>query len=97
MLPKMSNGRAHLIISGRVQGVFFRAFTERTAITHNLTGWVRNMPGGEVEAVFEGERQGIESAIRQCHLGPPSSKVYNIDVRWEEFTGEYKGFSIRYY
>lgn len=93
----MDKARAHLIISGRVQGVFYRAFAERTALANGLNGWARNLPGGEVEAVFEGERKNIEEAIRQCYKGPPASKVKNIDVRWAEFKDEFKTFSIRHF
>jgi acylphosphatase len=93
----MPKARAHLLISGRVQGVFFRAFTEEVALSYGLKGWVRNVPDGRVEALFEGEKTAIEEAIRQCYIGPPASKVENIDVKWEEFQGEYNSFSIRYF
>lgn len=92
----MQNSRAHLIISGRVQGVFYRAFTEDTALSLRLTGWVRNLRNGNVEAVFEGEKDKIEKAISICYKGPPGSKVTNIDVKWEDFQGEFSSFSIRY-
>lgn len=93
----MAKARAHLLISGRVQGVFFRAFTEDTARSCGLTGWVRNTSGGDVEAIFEGEKVDIETAIGLCYQGPPSSHVTNIDVAWEDYTGEFRGFSIKYF
>jgi len=93
----MANARAHLLISGRVQGVFFRAFTEEAARKLGLGGWVRNTSSGEVEAVFEGERKDIEHAIDLCYKGPPASRVTAIDVRWEDYTGEFKSFSVRYF
>jgi acylphosphatase len=93
----MANARAHLLIRGRVQGVFYRAFTEDTARSLSLKGWVRNTPGGDVEAVFEGRKKDIEEAINKCHIGPPASHVTDIDVRWENFKGEFPSFSVRYF
>ena len=90
----MSEARAHLIISGFVQGVWYRAFTERTAGAVGLAGWVRNLPDGSVEAVMEGPRAAIEMAILECKKGPPSSRVDNIEVEWEEPTGEFDSFRI---
>ncbi|NIT03510.1 acylphosphatase [Candidatus Saccharibacteria bacterium] len=93
----MANARAHLLIRGRVQGVFYRAFTEDTARSLGLKGWVRNTAGGDVEAVFEGKKEDIEAAINECHIGPPASNVTDIDVRWEDFKGEFPSFSVRYF
>jgi acylphosphatase len=93
----MADARARLLIRGRVQGVFFRAFTEETARSLGLKGWVRNTPGGDVEAVFEGKKQDIERAIDLCHEGPPASNVTGIDVKWQDFKGEFPSFSVRYY
>jgi acylphosphatase len=93
----MPSARAHLIISGHVQGVFYRGFTEETAVSLGLTGWVRNTSEGDVEALFEGDRASIEKAIRSCYDGPPAARVDNIDVRWEEFKGEFRSFSVRYF
>ncbi len=87
--------RAHLIISGRVQGVYYRAFTQNTALRLGLHGWVRNMPDGGVEAVFEGQRQLIEQAISACKKGPSGSRVDHIAAAWQEPSGE-QGFEIRY-
>lgn len=93
----MANARAHLIISGRVQGVFYRAFTEDAAHSLGLKGWVKNRSDGDVEAVFEGKKEDIESAIRSCYKGPPAARVNNIDVKWENFKGEFDTFSVRYF
>jgi acylphosphatase len=93
----MEKARAHLIISGRVQGVFYRAFTEDIAYSFGLKGWVKNRNDGNVEAIFEGKREDIEKAISSCYKGPPASKVTNIDVKWENFKGEFDTFSIRYF
>ena len=92
----MENARAHLFIDGRVQGVFYRAFTRDIAHRLGLGGWAKNLRDGRVEAVFEGEKQAIEEAIRECNDGPPGARVINIDVQWESFTGNEQGFSVRY-
>lgn len=95
----MTKARAHLLISGRVQGVFYRAFTEEVARSLGLTGWVRNVPRGAVsmvEAVFEGDKENILQAIGQCHKGPSAAKVDKIDVKWEEFKDEFDSFYVRY-
>lgn len=93
----MAKARAHLLISGRVQGVFYRAFTEEIAMRLGLKGWVRNTAGGDVEAVFEGERKDIEHAIDLCYKGPPAAHVTGIDVKWEDYTGEFDSFSVKYF
>ncbi len=92
----MNEASAHLLISGRVQGVFFRAFTAETAQKFGLSGWVRNISRGRVEALLEGPRADIEKALRQLQEGPPASRVECIDVQWQEPTGEYDDFIIRY-
>ncbi|HDO20223.1 MAG TPA: acylphosphatase [Candidatus Bathyarchaeota archaeon] len=89
--------RAHVFISGRVQGVFFRYETRLRAIRNNVTGWVRNLPDGRVEAVFEGEKENVEAMIDFCHRGPPGAIVRKVEVIWEKPTGEFKSFQIRYY
>lgn len=92
----METARAHLFIEGRVQGVFFRAFTREVALALGLHGWVKNLRDGRVEAVFEGDKERIRQAINQCHAGPPGSRVTHIDTHWETFTGDESGFHIRY-
>jgi acylphosphatase len=88
--------RAHVHISGRVQGVFFRSETQDEAIKKNVTGWVRNLPDGRVEAVFEGEKENVENVIEFCKRGSPGARVTKVDVNWQDFTGEFKNFGIRY-
>jgi acylphosphatase len=88
--------RAHVFISGLVQGVFFRHETRLRAIRNNVTGWVRNLPDGRVEAVFEGEKENVEAMIAFCQRGPPGAIVKKIEVKWENPTGEFKDFRIRY-
>ncbi len=87
--------RAHLFIGGRVQGVCYRAFTSDQASRLGLNGWVRNMPDGRVEAVFEGRREVIEQAVIACRQGPSGALVAHMDVTWEPAAGE-NGFHIRY-
>ncbi len=87
--------RAHVKIYGRVQGVFFRANTKEMAEKLGIKGWVRNMPDGSVEAVFEGENEAVEQIIEWCHHGPPMARVEKVDVKYEEPKGE-KDFKIIY-
>lgn len=86
--------RAHVIISGRVQGVFFRAETQRTAQEHGVTGWVKNLPDGRVEAIFEGPEDAVNRVIAWCHTGPPYAVVTDVSVTREEYTGSFDRFSI---
>jgi acylphosphatase len=88
--------RAHVLVSGMVQGVFFRSETQYEAKKRNVTGWVRNLPDGMVEAVFEGEEEKVKELINFCKHGPPGARVTSVDVRWEKYTGEFKDFEIRY-
>jgi len=92
----MDEARAHVFIEGRVQGVFYRAFTRDIAHTLGLKGWVRNLHDGRVEAVLEGKKGLIEHVIQKCYAGPPGARVTNIEVKWEEFIGDLKGFAIKY-
>ncbi|MCX8204855.1 MAG: acylphosphatase [Candidatus Nezhaarchaeota archaeon] len=88
--------RAHVYISGRVQGVFFRAWTMEEAVKRGLTGWVRNLADGRVEAVFEGEKEAVEDMVRSSWRGPPGAKVRNVEVVWEEYRGEFQDFRVIY-
>ena len=92
----MKTAKAHLFIEGRVQGVFYRAFTRNLASKLGLNGWARNLYDGRVEAVFEGSSELIEQAIQGCWKGPAGSSVRNIEIQWGESSGEFKGFEIRY-
>lgn len=92
----MENVRAHLIISGYVQGVFFRAHTQEKAAMLGLKGWVKNIYDGTVEAVFEGEKGKVEEMIGWCRKGPSGARVSNVDVEWEDYTGEFRDFNISY-
>ncbi len=89
------NVRAHVFVSGRVQGVFFRAKTMQEAIRLGVNGWVRNLPDGRVEAVFEGEKKVVDAAVDFCRRGPKGSLVTDFDLTWEPFSGEFKSFKVR--
>ena len=86
--------RAHVFVRGRVQGVFFRVETCSEAMKRKVTGWVRNTSKGRVEAIFEGEKVDVEQLIAFCRGGPPGARVTEIDVKWEEYTGDFKAFKI---
>lgn len=88
--------KAHLIIKGEVQGVYFRAFTKEIADSLGLKGWVRNLPDGSVEALFEGDREVIEIAIGKCRVGPPFAVVNDIQIQWSDDIEGYPDFKIRY-
>jgi acylphosphatase len=79
--------RARVRVHGRVQGVFFRAETRERARSLGLGGWVRNCPDGTVEAVFEGERERVESMVGWCGRGPSGARVDGVDVAWEDPEG----------
>jgi acylphosphatase len=87
--------RLHVVISGRVQGVFFRGATLDEAFALGLTGWVRNRPDRKVEIVAEGKRRNLEMLLAWAHQGPSSARVENVDAEWAEYTGEFSGFRIR--
>lgn len=91
----MSRVRAHVFVVGRVQGVWFRASTRDMARELGLAGWVRNLPDGGVEAVFEGPRAAVERAVAWCRTGPQAARVDHCDVIWEDPEG-LAPFAIRY-
>jgi len=88
--------RVHAVISGKVQGVFFRMETKGAAERFGVSGWVRNKRDGTVEAVFEGNREDVESVLAWCGQGPPASKVASVDIEWEEYTGGFTKFEVTY-
>ena len=87
--------RARLTIDGRVQGVWFRAATRKAAERFGVTGWVRNLPDGRVEAVLEGQPSRVEEMIGWCRQGPPAARVDGVDVALEPWRGEFERFAIR--
>jgi acylphosphatase len=92
----MERVAAHMFIEGRVQGVFYRGFTAEVARTLGLSGWVRNLGDGRVEAVLGGDKKVIQKAIEECYIGPPGSHVRHIEVKWEPYDTDLKGFSVKY-
>jgi len=87
--------RAHVIISGSVQGVFFRSAIRNHAKLHNVKGWVRNTKDGYVEAVLEGDKDEIEEVIKYCKEGPSTASVADVKVEWKEPSENFAEFEIR--
>jgi acylphosphatase len=85
--------RAHVLVSGMVQGVSFRWYTAQHARSRDVSGWVRNLDDGRVEAVFEGRREGVEAMVTWCNEGPPHARVSGVEVAWEDPEG-LSGFDL---
>jgi acylphosphatase len=88
--------RLHALISGRVQGVAYRYATLQAAERFAVKGWVRNLPDGTVEALFEGTAENVERMLNWCRKGPPSARVEDIEVTRSPYTGEFRRFEITY-
>ena len=86
----------HAVIKGKVQGVFFRASMQRTARALGLSGWVRNLSDGSVEAVWEGTESNTAAMLDWCRQGPPGAVVREVEVTEEPYSGDYTDFSVRY-
>jgi acylphosphatase len=86
--------RLHVLIEGRVQGVFFRASTRDEARARGLAGWVRNLPDGRVEALFEGDRRIVENLLAWCRKGPPYAYVARVEVEWQAYVGDLTDFRV---
>jgi acylphosphatase len=84
--------KVHMIVHGYVQGVFFRHYTKKTALSLGLKGYTRNMPDGTVEVVAEGNEDKIKKLIEFCKKGPEAANVSKIDVKFEKASNEFKGF-----
>tara|TARA_Y100000310_G_C20553802_1_gene749490 strand:+ start:712 stop:981 length:270 start_codon:yes stop_codon:yes gene_type:complete len=87
--------RVKVLIEGKVQGVFFRANTEKRAVALGLKGYVKNVSKG-VEAVFEGEDEKVAEILSFCAIGPEAAKVTGVDVSEESYVGEFEDFKIEY-
>jgi acylphosphatase len=87
--------RAHILVSGDVQGVSFRAATVDEARRLHVHGWVRNIADGRVEAEAEGERASVEALVRWCERGPPAARVADVQVSWSAYSGDLGPFSVR--
>ena len=92
----MEKTRAHVFVSGKVQGVYYRANTQEAAREKGIGGWVRNLDDGRVEAVFEGEKDGVEAIVEWCHKGSRRAEVEDAEVEWEVATDEFDGFEVGY-
>ncbi len=88
--------RAHIFVSGRVQGVFFRSTAKEWAGELGVKGWIRNLYDGRVEAVIEGEKEMVEEMIELLKKGPPLALVENVEIHMEEYRNEFKDFRIKY-
>jgi acylphosphatase len=87
---------ARVLVSGRVQGVFFRGTTKDEALRAGVRGWVMNLPDGRVEAVVQGAREAVERVVDFMRTGPPGARVDRIDVSWGPPREVHDGFSLRY-
>ncbi len=85
-----------MVVHGLVQGVFFRASTRDEAVRAGVGGWVRNLPDGTVEALFEGDKKKVEQVVAWCYKGPAGAQVVKVDLKWETFRGEFIHFDVRY-
>jgi len=92
---KPRNIRAHLFISGRVQGVWYRGSTKQQADDLELTGWVRNCESGQVEVVVEGADVAIDNLISWCRAGPTMARVTDVRIDFEDYSGEFVGFRVK--
>ena len=88
--------RAHIIVSGRVQGVCYRQDTVKQAQKLGLSGWIKNLDDGRVEAVFEGEKKSVEKIINWAKKGSVFARVLNLNIDWQEYKGEFSNFEIKY-
>ena len=92
----MTEKRAHVFVSGNVQGVSFRYYTTQQASKKNIDGWVKNLPDGRVEAVFEGPEEKVQEMVNWCHQGSPAARVEDVEVDWSTATDEFSDFHVRY-
>lgn len=90
----MGNKRVRLIVSGRVQGVWFRDSTRRKANESEVQGWVKNRSDGDVEVLAEGDEQNVSELVKWCHNGPPNALVTGVNYLEEDYTGEFDSFDI---
>lgn len=82
------------VAQGRVQGVYFRAFTSKNAVRLGLRGYVHNLPDNSVEIYAEGERAQLEKLVDKLREGPPAARVHNLSLTWSEYTGNYSNFEV---
>jgi acylphosphatase len=92
----MSNQRIRIIVTGKVQGVFFRQALKVMAKKNNVFGWVKNLKDGHVEAVLEGDEEKINRLVEWSHGGPANARVEDVEIHNEKFSGEFKKFNVLY-
>ena len=92
----MAKQRIHLFVKGKVQGVFFRQTTKVKAEKKNVTGWVKNLADGRVEAIFEGDESDVGEVVEWCHAGPAEAIVDDVEIINENYKGEFSKFDIMY-
>lgn len=92
----MAKQRIHIFIKGKVQGVFFRQTTKVMAEKKNVTGWVKNLHDGRVEAVLEGNDIDVSEVVEWCHAGPVNAVVDDVEIITEQYKGEFSKFDILY-
>jgi acylphosphatase len=87
--------RAHVYVSGQVQGVFFRDSAREKAQQLGLNGWVKNLPDGRVEALVEGPSEGVREMVRWCEQGPSQAEVEDVETEFEASEGDLTSFEVR--
>ncbi len=92
----MNEVRTHVFVTGRVQDVFFRVNTVERAQELEVTGWVKNLPDGRVEAVFEGPKENVEKIVEWTKTGPLDAGVENVEIHQEKYSGEFDNFKIKH-
>ena len=95
MMSHSALASLNAIVTGRVQGVFFRAFVQTHAKALGLTGYVRNLKSGAVEVMVEGDRRKLEELLQNLYKGPPAAKVENIEISWSDYEGAFSLFDVR--
>ncbi|MDR4511555.1 MAG: acylphosphatase [Nitrososphaeraceae archaeon] len=93
---QLEHVRVHLVVSGKVQGVYFRKHLQEISTENNVTGWVRNLKNGDVESILEGLKSDVDKVVEWCHKGPQDSRVDKVEILYERFIGEYTDFKIVY-
>lgn len=92
----MVKQRTHILVTGKVQGVFFRQATKVVAIKNNVNGWVKNLENSQVEILLEGEETDVNSVVDWCRNGPANSRVDKIEINQQIFVGELLNFEVLY-
>jgi len=96
MVEEPEKKRVNVTIKGKVQGIGYRAFARAKAIPLLIRGYARNLPGGDVEVVAEGLKKNLEKFITELHKGPALAVVEDLNIKWEDYKGEFTDFEIRY-